>query len=416
VAVCFVIWPVGPAIAHGPDVVTPDTLWRSWSVDPLVWGLLLFALTLYGHGVRRLWTRAGGGRGVTYAAAVAFAIGAAVLTVALVSPLDALGGTLLSAHMAQHALLVAVAPPLLLLGRPGVVFAWAVPGRRRWLLASHTWRRITGVVEALSQPLPAAALHGLALWAWHAPAAFDAAAARNGVHALEHACFFGTALLFWRAILIAWSGRHVGPAVGATFATLMHSGLLGALITMAPRPLYAWYRERTQVWGLSALEDQQLAGLIMWVPMGLIYLAASLALASRLLAAPRAQPSRRTQVRHRVVLKSMIAVLSGCLGVRAGLSGDLRGQRPAESRGAGGGVALGIPTLTPHPDAGLTAVRLRDPGMLLRMFSSAPAAAASSMPRGSRAASERNRQSPRRRDCPVRQTAWPRCRSSPQAD
>ena len=69
---------------------------------------------------------------------------------------------------------------------------------------------------------------------------------------------------------MAWSGRNAGPAVGATFATLMHGGLLGALITMAPQPLYAWYRGRTHFWGLSALEDQQLAGLIMWVPMGLI--------------------------------------------------------------------------------------------------------------------------------------------------
>ena len=86
----------------------------------------------------------------------------------------------------------------------------------------------------------------------------------------------GTALLFWRAVLIAWSGRRLGPAVGATFATLMHGGLLGALITMAPRPLYAWYRGRTEVWSLNALEDQQLAGLLMWVPMGIIYMAASL--------------------------------------------------------------------------------------------------------------------------------------------
>ena len=69
----------------------------------------------------------------------------------------------------------------------------------------------------------------------------------------------------------------------------MHGGLLGALITMAPQPLYAWYRDRTQVWGLSALENQQLAGLLMWVPMGVIYMAASLLLASRLVADPNAQ-------------------------------------------------------------------------------------------------------------------------------
>lgn len=290
------MWPLAPATAHGPDVVTPDTLWRWWNIDPLVWGLLALALTLYGHGVRRLWERAGGGRGVTYANAVAFTTGTAVLLVALVSPLDALGGTLLSAHMTQHALLVAVAPPLLLLGKPGVVLAWALPTRWRVLLASRTWRRITGVADALSRPLPAAALHGLALWVWHAPAAFDAAVARNGVHALEHGCFLGTALLFWRAVVVAWSGRHVGPAVGATFATLMHGGLLGGLITMAPQPLYTWYRGRTEVWSLSALEDQQLAGLVMWVPMGIIYLAAALVLASRLVAGAKASSRSRNDV------------------------------------------------------------------------------------------------------------------------
>jgi len=188
-----------------------------------------------------------------------------------------------------------VAPPLLLLGKPGVVFAWALPARWRRLLSSSTWRLITGAVDGLSCPLPAAALHGLALWVWHAPAAFDAAVARNGVHALEHGCFFGTALLFWRAVVVAWSRRHVGLAIGGTFATLMHGGLLGGLITMARHPLYAWYRGRTELWSLSALEDQQLAGLLMWVPMGIIYLAASVVLASRLVADSRAVRLHSTQ-------------------------------------------------------------------------------------------------------------------------
>jgi len=291
----FAIWPARAATAHGPDLVTPETLWRSWSVDPLVVGPLLLALSLYGHGLQRLWKRAGRGRGVMYADGVSFAIGAAVVFIALVSPLDALGGTPLSAHMAQHAFLVAVAPPLLLLGKPGVVFAWALPARWRRLLSSSTWRLITGAVDGLSCPLPAAALHGLALWVWHAPAAFDAAVARNGVHALEHGCFFGTALLFWRAVVVAWSRRHVGLAIGGTFATLMHGGLLGGLITMARHPLYAWYRGRTELWSLSALEDQQLAGLLMWVPMGIIYLAASVVLASRLVADSRAVRLHSTQ-------------------------------------------------------------------------------------------------------------------------
>jgi hypothetical protein len=177
----------------------------------------------------------------------------------------------------------AAVPPLLLFGKPGVVFAWALPGNwRRNFLSSKSWRCLTGLGETLSRPSAAAVLHGLALWLWHAPAPFNAAVASYTVHALEHSAFLGTALLFWRAILDGRSSRRAGPALGASFATLIHSALLGALITMAPYPLYSWYRGGAEVWGLSALEDQQLAGLLMWVPMGIVYLAACLVLASRL--------------------------------------------------------------------------------------------------------------------------------------
>jgi putative membrane protein len=187
--------------------------------------------------------------------------------------------------MAQHGLLVAVAPPLLLMGRPGAAFAWALPtGWSKGGFAAAAWRPLARLGQVLSRPLPAAVLHGLALWVWHAPWLFDAALEREWLHRLEHASFFGTALLFWRSILGVRSGHRAGPALGASFATLIHGGLLGALITTAPYPLYAWYRGRTELWGLSRLADQQLAGVLMWAPMGMIYLAACLYLAHRLIA------------------------------------------------------------------------------------------------------------------------------------
>jgi putative membrane protein len=282
-AFLWLIVAAAPAMAHGPAAVQPDAPWRSWNFDLIVVLPLFLSVWLYGRGVLRLWARAGSGRGVTYAHVLAFALGEAALIVALVSPLDPLGETLLSAHMAQHALLVALAPPLLLLGKPGVAFAWALPAsRRQAFLLSTGWRALAGLGEALSRPLPAAVLHGLTLWFWHAPAAFDAAVANSGVHALEHVSFFGTALLFWRALLNARSSRRAGLALGPAFATLIHGGLLGALLTMAPYPLYWSYRDHAELWGLSPLEDQQLAGLLMWVPMGLIYLGACLLLAGRL--------------------------------------------------------------------------------------------------------------------------------------
>jgi putative membrane protein len=245
---------------------------------------LLLAHWAYGRGVLRLWQRAGRWRGIGGRHIAAFLLGEITLILALVSPLDQLGGTLLSAHMVQRALLVAVAPPLLLLGHPGAAFAWALPlVWRKGFTRSPCWRWLAVFANALSRPLPAAALQGLVLWIWHAPGAFDAALADEWVHTLEHASFFGTALLFWRGVLGARSARAMGPALGTAFFTLVHSGMLGALITLAPRPLYDWY-SATELWGLSATDDQQLAGLLMWVPMGLVYFGACLLLARRLLA------------------------------------------------------------------------------------------------------------------------------------
>ena len=274
----------GPAAAHGPVPVQPEALWLSWPLDPWVLVPLAVAHLLYGRGVLRLWAQAGRGRGVSRANVLSFAAGEIALVVALVSPLDALGGTLLTAHMAQHAVLVAVAPPLLLLGRPGAAFAWALPaGRRRRFLGSGAWRWAARLGRVLALPLPAAVLHGLALWLWHAPALFDAALEHPWLHALEHATFFGTALLFWRAVLDAGPARRIGPALGAAFGTLVHGGLLAALITMAPHPFYGWYAGRSLLWGLDTLDDQQLGGLLMWIPMGTVYLGACLGLAWRLI-------------------------------------------------------------------------------------------------------------------------------------
>jgi putative membrane protein len=229
------------------------------SFEPLVVAPLLFALWLYVRSFVHLRSLQRVGLG----------LGMGALFVALISPLGALGETLLSAHMVQHALLVAVAPPLLLLGHPAALFVRGLP--LRWRPA---WAGAARVFSMLSRPLPAAALHGFTLWFWHAPAAFDAALESAPLHLVEHASFFGTALLFWTAVMRMRGVHRSAAALAAAFATLVHSGLLGALITLSPYPLYRG----------ASLEEQQLAGLIMWVPMGVAYLAACLYLASRLVA------------------------------------------------------------------------------------------------------------------------------------
>ena len=274
-----------PLSAHISGIVAPGDLWSTWSFEPVVLMSLMLTSVVYARGVGRLRSRAAGHSGtVSRGNTWSFAAGQIALVIALISPLDALGGTLLSAHMAQHGILAGLAPPLLLWGAPGVVLAWGVtgvPGIRR---LAPVWRSLAALAGACATPIRATVLHGLLMWLWHAPLLFGAAVAHEWVHALQHLSFFVPAILFWRVLVI---GPHPAPAAGAAaagaaFVTFMHTGLLGGLITMAPQPLYGVYVGRSEAWGLTALADQQLAGLFMWVPLGLPYVAAGLLLTSHL--------------------------------------------------------------------------------------------------------------------------------------
>jgi len=274
-----------PLTAHAPDRVTPDGLLTAWTFEPLVVVPLAIIIWLYLRGISRVWARAGRWRIVSRANVLAFAAGIAALVVALVSPLDSLGGTLLSAHMVQHGLLAGVAPPLLVMSRLGVASAWALrPLWRSGATTIRTYRWTIAATRRLSTPVLATVLHAVMLWLWHAPTLFDTAVANDWVHALQHLCFFVPALLFWRFLLDARTSRRAGMSMVAAFVTFMHTGLLGGLLSMAPEPLYPSYFGRTDVWGFTALQDQQLAGMLMWVPLGLPYLIGGLWLASRVLA------------------------------------------------------------------------------------------------------------------------------------
>ena len=119
-------------------------------------------------------------------------------------------------------------------------------------------------------------LHGVAIWIWHAPALFEAALERGVLHYLQHASFFGTGLLFWWALLPRRRSEARGGAVLHLFLTTLHTGLLGVLLVVSPRLWYPANTGGSQFWNLTSLEDQQLAGLVMWVPAGLIYGGAAL--------------------------------------------------------------------------------------------------------------------------------------------
>jgi putative membrane protein len=182
--------------------------------------------------------------------------------------------------MIEHELLMTVSAPLLVLGRPLVVFLWALPRpARRVAGAWSTVRPVTLVCAFAISALAAWALHAIALWIWHLPALFEAALASEVVHTVQHVCFLGAALLYWTSLLRRRSdaeGR--GAAVISLFATTLHSSILGALLTLGTVSWYPAYGARSAAWGLSAIEDQQLAGLVMWVPGGLVYLGVALAL------------------------------------------------------------------------------------------------------------------------------------------
>ncbi len=252
----------------------------SWAFDPLVIFSLLVTGGLYLLGVRNLWASAGKDRGIKRWEAFAYAAGWFTLVVALVSPLHPLGEVLFSAHMTQHELLMLVAAPLIVLGRPLIVFLWALPGDqslRLGTVARSGWFR--RIWRAISNPLTAWAVHAVALWVWHLPLLFQATLRSDLVHTLQHTCFFGSALLFWWALLQApRTSLSYGAGTLYMFTTSIHSGLLGALITFAGTVLYPDYSLTTSWWGLTPLEDQQLGGLIMWVPAGLVYIVAGLAL------------------------------------------------------------------------------------------------------------------------------------------
>ncbi len=171
-----------------------------------------------------------------------------------------------------------IVAPLFVLSRPMVATVWAMP--RSWRKGTKnvikskpiekTWNFLTNAFVAWL-------VHGVALWIWHVPFLFQATLKSDLVHTLQHASFFLSALLFWQAIIASPRGlTNYGAGVLYLFTTSIHSGLLGAFLTFTTRVWYPAYENTTNSWGLTPLEDQQLGGLIMWVPAGIVYIVAGL--------------------------------------------------------------------------------------------------------------------------------------------
>ena len=248
-----------------------------WTLDPPVLVSLLVAGALYLVGAARLLRSAGRGRGVTDRQLFSFAAGWIALVLSLHSPIAAVSEFLFSVHMTQHEILMLVAAPLLVLARPLGVFVWALPAS--WRAPIGRWTRrpaVAGAWRALTGPLTVWVLHGAALWVWHLPSLYQAAVRNEPIHVLEHASFLGSALLFWWTAVSPSGRRRLprGADVLYVFTGAFQGAALGALFTFASIPLYPLYAGTVAPWGLSPLQDQQLAGVIMWIPSGVVYLAA----------------------------------------------------------------------------------------------------------------------------------------------
>ena len=317
---------------------------QGWTLDPVLLIGLPVVAWLYARGLRRLWKRAGAGRGVGVRQACAFVFGWSVITVSLVSPLHAVGETLFSMHMVQHELLLLVAAPLCVLGRPLAVFLWALPARSRGRIGRITrGRRFARAWRGFTGPLPAFVLLSAVLWIWHAPPLYQASLRSEPVHAVQHATFLAASGVFWWALFHGRFGRQgYGVSAAAIFGVAIQGGVLGALITVARSPWYPVYEARTAAWDLSALQDQQLAGILRWSPAGVLLAGFGLALFAGWLS----EAERRVRFAERSD-GAVGAVLFGTLLLAAAVSSGCEESAAAKAARMTGG----------DPEAGRAAIR-----------------------------------------------------------
>lgn len=289
--------------AHTRPRPTPENVWSAWYVDPIVAVSMFLASWLYLRGVRELWSTAGRGKVISTRQRNSWYWAMATLVIALFSPLDALGGALFSAHMVQHLILFVVAPWLLAYARPGLGIWWGISTRLRKRIGGGVGS--SGVVQVLHKasrsPVLIVFIFTAVLWLWHTPALYNAALRSDFIHAVEHFSFMAGAYLLWSWLISVQHGtsgpnaNRQGLAILIVFITVMQSGVLGAILTFSRKPLYEMHEGYTAVWRLSLLQDQQIAGILMWVPMGLTFTLVALLLFRSWLLASERQARRREE-------------------------------------------------------------------------------------------------------------------------
>lgn len=266
-----------PAVAHGGREGP-----IGWTLDPLLTVPLGLVLLIYVAGWLRLSRRSS-----TKVRPGLFLSGWAVLTLSLTSPLHEAGEISFTMHMIEHELIMLVSTLLLAASNSGGVLAWGLPRPLRHALAGSWKSPLQRLWKSLTQPLAATAIQAVVMWAWHAPPLFDRALESFGWHIAQHAFFFLSSLLFWWAMLHPRErGSGYGVSAACLFATSLVGGALGALMSFSSSPWYADYAAMGMTGiGLDPVDDQRLAGLIMWIPGGLVHGLAALVLAYKWLKA-----------------------------------------------------------------------------------------------------------------------------------
>lgn len=273
---------MGSSVAHaGVGPPDPATGARFFD-DPLLAGTLAFLALWYYKGWHVLLRRAKRARRALVERASMFGAAMAILAGALCTPLSALADALFWAHMTQHLLLVTVSAPLLALSAPLAPFAHGLPAPiRKVFIGFMRVPLCRSTVRALLNPITVFLLHSAILWVWHIPLLYRAALANPALHVLEHATFLGSATAFFHVLIRSGKSKEYGQGIGMffAFAASLQCGALGMLLMSARVPLYPEHVEGSAAWGLSLLEDQQLAGVLMWIPGGAAYALAALFLA-----------------------------------------------------------------------------------------------------------------------------------------
>lgn len=273
----------GPAAAHVTGTAHAEP---GWTFDPLLTVPLVLSAVLYGVGAGRIARRSTTGVATHRRRTWLFALGWLSLAASVVSPLHEAGERSFTAHMVEHEILMLVAAPLLVLARPLGAMLWALPApARHGLATAGRWPALRGLWRGLNEPVTATLLQAAALWIWHVPGLFDLALRHDGWHIAQHLSFFISALFFWSAMLDARRrGYPIGLPAVCLFVTSLIAGALGALMALSNSPWYPRYAELGLApFGLTPVEDQQLAGLLMWIPGGLVHAAAALALVGQAL-------------------------------------------------------------------------------------------------------------------------------------